>query len=106
MSATHGVPKPDLFRGAIVRDCVVKNVVDGKTLKVLLNPLGWCPRPHGGWAARPTSTSPAHQAADPEEVRASIPRESHTRVVPRRPASDRVSRALASRPRLSSFPTP
>ena len=70
MSTKHGVPKPDLFRGAIVRDCVVKNVVDGKTLKVLLNPLGWCPRPHGGWAARPTSTGLAHQAADPEEVRA------------------------------------
>jgi hypothetical protein len=24
----------DLYRGAIVRDCLVKNVVDGKTLKV------------------------------------------------------------------------
>jgi hypothetical protein len=23
-----------MFRGAIIRDCVVKNVVDGKTLKV------------------------------------------------------------------------
>ena len=31
-------PKPDLFRGAIVRGCVLKTVVDGKTLKVLLNP--------------------------------------------------------------------
>ena len=25
-----------MFRGAIIRDCVVKNVVDGKTLKVSL----------------------------------------------------------------------
>lgn len=46
----------DLFRGAIIRDCLVKNVVDGKTLKVLLNPLGWCPKPTGGWTVRPTST--------------------------------------------------
>ena len=39
------------------RDCYVKNVVDGKTLKVLLNPMGWCPRPAGGWVARPTSVA-------------------------------------------------
>lgn len=103
MSTKHGVPKPDLFRGAIVRDCVVKNVVDGKTLKVLLNPLGWCPRPHGGWAARPTSTGPAHQAADPEEVRASIPRDPRR---PGRPASDLRLPSLRLAPRLSSSSTP
>ena len=51
----------DLFRGAIIRDCLVKNVVDGKTLKVLLNPLGWCPRPAGGWAARPTSVAAQYE---------------------------------------------
>ena len=65
---TAPAPNPDVFRGAIVRDCVLKSVVDGKTLKVLLNPLGWCPRPHGGWAARPTSSGPAHQSTDPEET--------------------------------------
>jgi hypothetical protein len=47
----------DLFRGAIIRDCLVKCVVDGKTLKVLLNPLGWAPKPSGGWLARPTSAT-------------------------------------------------
>lgn len=57
----------DLYRGAIVRDCLVKNVVDGKTLKVLLNPLGWCPRPAGGWAARPTSVAAQFSGDEPEE---------------------------------------
>ena len=47
----------DLFRGAIIRDCLVKCVVDGKTLKVLLNHLGWAPKPSGGWLARPTSAT-------------------------------------------------
>lgn len=58
----------DLFRGAIIRDCLIKNVVDGKTLKVLLNPLGWCPRPTGGWAARPTSVAAQYSANEPQKV--------------------------------------
>lgn len=58
----------DLFRGAIIRDCLVKCVVDGKTLKVLLNPLGWAPKPSGGWLARPTSAT-APLRGPSEEVR-------------------------------------
>lgn len=57
----------DLFRGAIIRDCLVKNVVDGKTLKVLLNPLGWTPRPAGGWAARPTSVAAQDNVNEPQQ---------------------------------------
>ena len=60
-------PRGDLFRGAIVRSCVLKTVVDGKTLKVLLNPLGWTPKPHGGWRAAPTSVGAGHSFADKEE---------------------------------------
>lgn len=90
-----------MFRGAIIRDCVVKNVVDGKTLKassgtafsnksqnppgnrvyrtdanillpdakVLLNPLGWCPRPSGGWVARESGSPGTHNFYEPTEVR-------------------------------------
>jgi|TARA_B110000977_G_scaffold44452_1_gene60355 endonuclease YncB( thermonuclease family) len=64
MTTTH--PPRDIFRGAIVRNCVLKNVVDGKTLKVLLNPLGWTPRPHGGWRSAPTSLGSDHQYNDAE----------------------------------------
>jgi hypothetical protein len=35
---------------------------------VLLNPLGWCPRPAGGWAARPTSVAAQFSGDEPEEV--------------------------------------
>ena len=69
MTSTHPSthkPARDIFRGAIVRNCVLKCVVDGKTLKVLLNPLGWTPRPHGGWRSAPTSLGPEHQYNDVE----------------------------------------
>lgn len=43
------------YRGCIIRDCQIVNVIDGKTLRVKLNPTGWSPKPTGGWLATPTS---------------------------------------------------
>ena len=58
LSSCHLVGQPD----SMTRSYLV-------TLFSMALPLGWCPRPTGGWAARPTSPLAAsHEAFEPEEV--------------------------------------